>query len=350
MVSSGVTHCVLEATSHGLAQRRVDVCDLDVAVITNVTHEHLDYHGSPDAYLAAKAMLFEGLETAARKPGQAKVAVLNRDDRSYPRLATIPVDRQITYSLIGPADLGACDIQMGPSGTTFDLVVDGCPHRVATRLAGEHNVSNALAAVGAVLALTPPVPIAAIRKGLAALAGISGRLERIDAGQPFLVLVDFAHTPNALQWVIQTGRSMVGDAGRVITVFGSAGLRDRVKRRLMAEISAREADLTVLTAEDPRTESLVDILDEMAAGCAAAGAREGVTFFRMEDRLQAIHHALSLAQPDDVVLVCGKGHEQSMCFGEREYPWDDRTAVRQALRALLESEPLPPSGLPTAGG
>jgi UDP-N-acetylmuramoyl-L-alanyl-D-glutamate--2,6-diaminopimelate ligase len=349
MVASGLTHCVLEATSHGLAQRRVDACDWDVAVVTNVTHEHLDYHGSYEAYLAAKAILFKSLATAARKPGQPKVAILNIDDPSYATLRKIPADRQITYSLSGPADLVARNLELGPGGTRFDLILEERAYPISTRLSGEHNVSNALAAAGAVLGLAPQVSMVAIQHGLEALAGIPGRMERIDAGQPFLVVVDFAHTPNALQQVIETSRAMIGDGGRVITVFGSAGLRDRAKRGLMAEISARAADLTVLTAEDPRTESLASILEEMAEGCVAGGGREGESFFRMPDRLEAIYGALASARPGDIVLVCGKGHEQSMCFGDTEYSWDDRVAVRQALRALLDSEPLPPSGLPTAG-
>ena len=349
MVAAGLTHCILEATSHGLAQHRVGAADLDVAVVTNVTHEHLDYHGSFDAYLAAKAMLFASLATAARKPGQPKVAVLNADDQAFATLRAIPADRQIIYSLTSPADLVAQDIRFGPFGTAFDLVFEGQNYPVSTRLSGEHNVSNALAAAGAVLGLAPRPPVAAIQQGLATLAGIPGRMERIDAGQPFLVVVDFAHTPNALQRVIETGRTMIGGTGRVITVFGSAGLRDKAKRRLMAESSARGADLTVLTAEDPRNESLAVILDEMADGCLAAGGREGESFFRVPDRLQAIYRALTLARAGDIVLVCGKGHEQSMCFGEKEYSWDDRLAVRRALRALLESEPLPSSGLPTGG-
>jgi UDP-N-acetylmuramoyl-L-alanyl-D-glutamate--2,6-diaminopimelate ligase len=348
MVASGLTHCVLEATSHGLAQHRVDACDWDVAVVTNVTREHLDYHGNFEAYLAAKAMLFEGLATAARKPGQPKVAVLNAEDQSFVAFRSIPADRQITYSLTGAADIVAQDIEYGPFGTRFDLVLEGRTYPIETRFVGMHNVSNALAAVGAVRGLAPRVPMVAIRDGLKAVTGIPGRMEQIDEGQAFLVVVDFAHTPNALRRVIETGRAMIGNGGKVITVFGSAGLRDRAKRSLMAEISTCAADMTVLTAEDPRTESLSAILQEMAEGCVAAGGREGKTFLRVPDRLRAIYHALTLAGPGDVVMVCGKGHEQSMCFGDTEYPWDDRVAVRLALRALVRSEALPPSGLPTA--
>jgi UDP-N-acetylmuramoyl-L-alanyl-D-glutamate--2,6-diaminopimelate ligase len=154
-------------------------------------------------------------------------------------------------------------------------------------------------------------------------------MERIESGPEFLAIVDFAHTPNALQRALRAARQMT--TGRVIAVFGSAGLRDRLKRRMMAEISVDLADLTILTAEDPRTESLDDILSEMAGGALARGGIEGETFFRIPDRGEAIRFAVAQARPGDLVVALGKGHEQSMCFGEVEVPWDDRTAVRAAL-------------------
>jgi UDP-N-acetylmuramoyl-L-alanyl-D-glutamate--2,6-diaminopimelate ligase len=158
-------------------------------------------------------------------------------------------------------------------------------------------------------------------------------MERIDLGQPFTAIVDFAHTPNALRRALEAARQLA--ERRVIAVFGSAGLRDREKRRLMAEVSTELADCTVLTAEDPRTEPLDGILEEMAAGARSKGGREGKTFWRIPDRGAALKFAVQLAEPGDLVLACGKGHEQSMCFGETEYPWDDRTALRAALAGLM---------------
>jgi len=162
---------------------------------------------------------------------------------------------------------------------------------------------------------------------------VPGRMERLDLGQKFLAIVDFAHTPNALRRALETARRLA--SGRVIAVFGSAGLRDRAKRRLMAEVSAELADLTVLTAEDPRTESLEEILAEMAAGVEARGGTQGETYWLVPDRREAIRIAVDMAADDDLVIVCGKGHEQSMCFGDVEYPWDDRVAVRAALAEYL---------------
>ena len=347
MRQAGLTHCILETTSHGLAQHRVSVCDFDVAVMTNLSHEHLDYHGDLASYRAAKAMLFQSLSTAVRKPGQPKVAVLNADDESYDFFREIPADRHLAYSLGRPAELQARSIEFRPDSTRFELLTGTECFPVETHLLGRFNVSNVLAAAGAALGLNIGPP--AIQAGVAALAGIPGRMERIEGTHPFLLVVDFAHTPNALRRAIETGREMAAPNGRVVTVFGSAGLRDVDKRRLMAEVSARTADLTILTAEDPRTESLDDILADMAAGCVAEGGVEGESFFRAPDRLCAIYQAMELARPGDVVLVCGKGHEQSMCFGTVEYPWDERTAVRRALHAFLRQQPPPDSGLPTAG-
>ena len=175
-------------------------------------------------------------------------------------------------------------------------------------------------------------------------------MERIDAGQPFTAIVDFAHTPYGLAQALATSRRILEEqdaGGRLIVVFGSAGKRDVAKRRMMSEIAARLADLIVLTAEDPRTDSLADILTAMADGCRSEGAVEGERFWRIPDRGQAIHFAMIRARPGDLVIVCGKAHEQSMCFGTTEYPWDDLAATRRALAALQDGTPMPDLGLPT---
>jgi len=341
MVAAEMEIAVLETTSHGLEQHRVAACDFDVAVVTNVTHEHLDIHGSLEAYRQAKALLFRHLMAGYRKPGVPKVAVLNADDDSYRYLRPIPADRTLAYSLGGPADVAATAIRRSPADTRF--LVRLLQHAVQpsqrdfelrTRLAGNFNVSNILAATGAALALN--VPVEAIQEGVWAVKGIVGRMERIDEGQEFTALVDFAHTPNALQRALETAQTLT--QGRVIAVFGSAGERDRAKRAWMAEIGAQLADVTVLTAEDPRTESLEEILSEMARGAEWGGAVEGESFFRVPDRAEAIQFAVDLAKPGDLVIACGKGHEQSMCFGALETPWSEHQALRAALRRRLGRE------------
>ena len=328
MVKAQMEIAVLETTSHGLAQHRVSACDFDVAVVTNDTHEHLDIHGSLEGYRRAKAMLFGHLMAGYRKPGVPKVAVLNADDDSYRYLRPIPADRYLTYSRHGGADLVATEVQCSSAFSRFMVHAPAGAFELQTTLVGEYNISNILAASGAALALGVSVP--AIQQGVGDVKGIIGRMERVDEGQDFIAVVDFAHTPYALEQALATARTMT--QGRVIVVFGCAGERDREKRAWMGEISARLADVTIMTAEDPRREPLEAILDEMARGAQRAGAVEGQDYFRIPDRAEAIQFAVDLARPGDLVIACGKGHEQSMCYGTVEQPWSEHRALRAALR------------------
>ncbi len=345
MVSAGLTHVVLEATSHGLFQERVAGCEFDVGVVTNITHEHLDYHGSYDAYLKAKGLLFDSLKKTAIKPtGNPRVAVLNRDDQSFAYLSSIKVGRRVTYGCQPGVDVMGTSINFTPTSINFTATTRDSSMEINCHLAGAYNVSNCLAAIGATnLALG--IPASAVVEGIASLEGIPGRMERIDLGQPFTAIVDFAHTPNALKVALEALRPMT--KGRLIAVFGSAGLRDQQKRRMMSETSASLADISILTAEDPRTENLEDILAEMAEGAVLKGGVEGKTFFRVPDRGAAIRKAVDMAKKGDIVVACGKGHEQSMCFGETEYPWDDRAAMRAALSELIGIEGIKMPYLPT---
>ena len=352
MQAAGLTHVVLEATSHGLAQERVAECDFDLAAVTNITHEHLDYHGSYEAYRAAKARLFTGLAETFPKPfNPPRLAILNRDDQSYAYLAGVTGVQQISYGFDSLADWQPAEMSLTAAGTQFTAVGkdrqgESLQIRIQMNLVGEYNISNALAAI-AVCAQGLDIAPEAVRQGIASLPGVPGRMEMIDLNQPFMAIVDFAHTPNALKRTLQAARQLTDK--RVIAVFGSAGLRDREKRRMMAEVSAELADISVLTAEDPRTESLEGILAEMAGGAERRGGREGQTFWRVPDRGEALRFAVRLAQPGDLVITCGKGHEQSMCFGEIEYPWDDRIALRAALSELMGVNGPAMPLLPTSG-
>lgn len=337
MVRRGVTHVVVEMTSHGLAQGRINGVNLDVAVLTNITHEHLDFHGTWENYRHAKALMFRMLLLSERTHGQSKVAVINADDPSADYFAAIPAEERVLYGLGAAADVRAENVRYLPSHTAFDI--NGEPFKLY--LTGAFNVYNALAAICATrsgLRMT----LDTVRRGLESVTAISGRMERIDEGQDFTAIVDFAHTPNALKQALTAGREMLPDGKRLLAVFGSAGLRDKDKRRMMAEIAAQLADFTILTAEDPRTESLDGILQEMADGCTSQGGVEGETFIRVRDRGRALFEACQRAGAGDIVMACGKGHEQSMCFGVTEYPWDDRDAMRAALRGA------PLTTLPTA--
>lgn len=348
MVEVGLTHAVLETTSHGLAQGRVLECAFDLGVVTNITHEHLDFHGSYQEYRRAKASLFRLVAQSPVKDGQAaKLAVLNRDDQSYGYLKQrvgewgVP---EVSYGTHQEADLRGDDLRETAEGLRFNVIHDGHTQEFTSPLSGAYNMSNCLGAAAACvhgLGIT----LEQAREGVARVGYIPGRMERIDLGQEPTTIVDFAHTPNALRRALES----VGELseGRVIAVFGSAGLRDRAKRNLMAEIAGQRADLTVLTAEDPRTEDLDEILEEMAAGLKTEGGVEGETYWKVPDRGNAIRKALELAGPEDLVIVCGKGHEQSMCFGETEYPWDDRQAVQAALAEMLGVEGPSMPYLPT---
>jgi UDP-N-acetylmuramoyl-L-alanyl-D-glutamate--2,6-diaminopimelate ligase len=334
MLKAGITHVILETTSHGLAQQRVAGCEFDMGIVTNITHEHLDFHGSYESYFASKAKLFEMLsETSVKKIGNCRIAILNRDDLSYHKLDSLIFTPKYSYSLSSKADLWAEEIALGREGIDFSACSNTFRQKVHCNIRGEFNISNCLAALASAvwgLGITPEIAA----KGISSLSAVPGRMQPIEMGQKFQAIVDFAHTPNALEKALMTSRKMT--AGRVIAIFGSAGLRDRQKRRMMAAVSARNADITILTAEDPRTESLSGILSEMQSEAEKNGAILNDTLFVVADRGKAILKGISLAAEQDLVIACGKGHEQSMCFGDVEYPWDDRIAMRAALAALLK--------------
>ena len=326
MRDAGMTHSVLEITSHGLAHHRVDGTEFAVAAITNITQDHLDLHGTHEAYRAAKAELFK----------MARRHVINADDPfSFDYLRRLPAEQRIIYTRrpeITPANMAAGEqwiaathVEHQPAAMQLQVTTPAGEIQLTTALIGDFNVSNILAAVGVAVLLEIPLP--SIRAGVAALAGIPGRMERIDSGQNYLAVVDFAHTPNSLDNCLRTLRQIT--PGQLIVVFGCAGERDAQKRPLMGRIAAERADVVVLTAEDPRRESLDAIMDAVEAGAKAANAESRLT--RIADRGEAIRRACSLAQAGDTVVVCGKGHEQSMCFGTTEVPWDDRVALRQAI-------------------
>ncbi len=338
MVEAETEIAVLETTSHALDQGRVACVDYDVAVVTNVTHEHLDWHGSWENYMAAKAKLFHALNNSYRKPGTPKVAVINADDRSYGWLKKIPADLQWVYGMdrrLQP-DISADDIVYTQGGTQFTALTPLADISMHMHLPGKHNIYNALAATGVALALG--VSKEAVQNGLAAVEQIRGRMEWVPQAKPlgFDVVVDFAHTPNALEKTLELARQIVEPRqGRVILVFGSAGLRDREKRAMMGHVAGRLADITIVTAEDPRTERVEDISAEIAQALQEEGREEGVDFYKVDDRAQAIDFAVQQAMPGDIVLTCGKAHESSMCYGKEETPWDEFAAVRAAIARRL---------------
>jgi len=272
-------------------------------------------------------------QTPKKHAGNLRTAILNKDDRSYEYMKRVAPEDQLSYSMVNEGDIWADEIENTPEELRFTCHYAEHAVKVRMQMIGLYNVSNALAAIAATV-LRLGVPIATALEALAVMPGVPGRMQRITLGQDFTAIVDFAHTPNALQRALETVKELT--KGRVIAVFGSAGLRDREKRRMMPRVSIENADLSILTAEDPRTEALDDILAEMAGSAVEAGGIEGRNFWRVPDRGEAIRLACQMAQPGDLVIACGKGHEQSMCFGTTEYLWDDRVAMRSALSGLLK--------------
>jgi UDP-N-acetylmuramoyl-L-alanyl-D-glutamate--2,6-diaminopimelate ligase len=319
MVAAGNDSVVMEATSHGLALERTRNCRFDVGLVTTVTSEHLEFHGTVEAYRAAKARLVE----------EAPISVLNADDASFAYFRERARDRVITYALDADADLRAGELQSDATGTRFHLESPRWHGSVRIALPGRFNVSNALAALAVGEALGLDLYHAA--GALEATAGVPGRMERIEAGQPFGVIVDYAHTADALRKVLRVLRPLT--AGRLIVVFGSAGERDPTKRAPMGRVAAEDADLVVVTDEDPRLEDPRAINEQIADGARSVGGVDGETLWVIDDRREAIGHAIGLAHEGDVVLLAGKGHEASIFYGTEKRPWDDRMAARDALRA-----------------
>jgi len=316
------------------AQYRVDACEFDIGIVTNITHEHLDYHGSYEAYRAAKARLFLSLkETKEKRFGSPRLSVLNRDDSSYAYLSRIAPGPQVSYALDAAADIRAEQVTYSPRGIQFLARSPEFSVPVTSSLVGAYNISNILAAMAAAifgLEISPELA----SKAVASFPGVPGRMERIHMGQDFTAIVDFAHTPNALRSAIAAVRQMT--TGRVIVAFGSAGLRDKEKRRMMAEIAAEHADYTVLTAEDPRTESLDAILEEMAAGAESKGGVEGKTFWRIPDRGEAIRKMISLAAPGDVIMRAEKGTNNPCASAKPNIPGTTALQCAPPSRNTLE--------------
>lgn len=319
MVDAGNDSVVMEATSHGLALERTRNCRFAVGVVTNLTSEHLEFHGTLEAYRAAKARLVE----------EAAIAVLNADDPSFAYFRDRGRDRVIRYGIEAEAELRAGDLRADASGTTFHLASPRWHGEVRIEMPGHFNVLNALAALGVIEALGLDVHQAAA--ALATTAGVPGRMARVDAGQPFTVIVDYAHTEDSLRKVLAMLRPLAH--GRLIAVFGSAGERDATKRAPMGRAAAELADIVVVTDEDPRLEDPRAINEQIADGARSAGAVDGTSLFVIDDRRDAIGHAIGLAGEGDVVLLAGKGHEQSIIYGSQKRPWDDRSAALEALAA-----------------
>jgi len=333
IVAAGDEYAVLESTSHGLALHRLDGCEYDIAAMTNVTADHLDFHRSREEYLGAKGRLFAMLDESTRKAGVEKVAVLNVDDPAADYFRSLTRARTISYGVEKPADVRAAEIRPSDWGSRFRLATTAGEEEVTLGQPGDFNVYNALAAAS--VALSQGVALGDIARGIASFSGVPGRLERIEEGQPFTVVVDFAHAPEALRRVLTFLRGRC--RGRLIAVFGCIGERERPRRAGMGLAAGQLADFSILTNDNPFSEDPDGIIAEIAEGLREAGRHEGHHFVAIPDRREAIAHAFAMAVEGDVVLLAGKGHEQSIIIGETVIPWDDRRAARELLREMLSS-------------
>ena len=329
LLVAGGTWGVLEATSHALSLRKMRGIDVDIAVFTNLSPEHLDFHGTLQAYLEAKGILFDML-TQGRDKGVPKTAVLNADDPHWRYLADRAAGtRVISYGIDALADVQATVLSADATGSRLKMSAFGDTVDLRLPLVGRFNVQNALAATGAGLAAG--ATLAQCREALARAKPVRGRMDRIDAGQPFTVIVDYAHTPESLEKVLALLRPLT--PGKLIAVFGSAGERDRAKRPMLAAVASKYADRFFITQEDPRLEDPAAILAEIEAGAVEAGKQRDRDYRVIDDRTEAINAAIADAGDGDTVLLAGKGHEGSIIVGEEKRPWDEAAAARAALRA-----------------
>ena len=327
MVDEGMEYAVMEVSSHALDQDRVAGCEFDTAVFTNLTQDHLDYHKTMENYRLAKAKLFAGL-AAGTKPG--KTAVVNIDDAAGAFMLEHTTAERITYAIKDEkADLRAVEVRLHASGA--DFAVQGGFGRIKLQLAitGLFNVYNVLGAVGA--ALAEEIPVGVIEKALTAFRGVPGRFELIDCGQPFAVVVDYAHTPDGLENILRTAREITPH--HIITVFGCGGDRDKTKRPIMGRIAAELSNAVIATSDNPRGEDPTSILAEVMTGVREKIGNKAVD--EIPDRRQAIFVAIAMAQPGDTVIIAGKGHEDYQILKDKTIHFDDREVAREALGGIV---------------
>jgi len=331
MRDASVRYCAMEVSSHALEQGRVKGCRFRTAVFTNLTQDHLDYHGTMEQYADAKGLFFARLGNAYSQTAEERsYAVLNADDDASARFGMLTSAEVITYGTEREADVRATGIKVTARGTFFHVKTFRGEADIRLRLPGKFNVYNALAAISA--ALIEGIGLEDIKASLESILGVPGRVESVEEGQPFSVVVDYAHTPDGLENVLRAVQEFADN--RIICVFGCGGDRDRTKRPLMGKIAARYADKVIVTSDNPRTEDPVRIMADIAAGLIEERI-DPSRYLLIPDRRAAIQKAVEMASQGDVVLIAGKGHETYQLVGGSVYPFDDRIEAKEAIRGLL---------------
>ncbi|MFD1955197.1 UDP-N-acetylmuramoyl-L-alanyl-D-glutamate--2,6-diaminopimelate ligase [Paenibacillus thailandensis] len=331
MKEAGTKAVAMEVSSHALEQGRVKGCRFRTAIFTNLTQDHLDYHQTMEKYAAAKELFFSRLGNEyASSPDERSYAVLNADDPVSEQFAKATAAEVLTYGIENGADVRAEHIRITSRGTSFTLRSFRGDAELTLQMVGKFNVYNALAAITA--ALIEGIPVERIKASLEAVSGVPGRVEPVNEGQPFAVIVDYAHTPDGLENVLKAVKELAPE--RLFCVFGCGGDRDRKKRPIMGRIAAQYADYVFVTSDNPRTEDPALILQDIKAGLAQDGVPED-RYELIVDRRSAIEKAIEKASPGDVVLIAGKGHETYQIIGTVTHPFDDRLVAKEAIRGLL---------------
>jgi len=316
----GGQYVVMEVSSHALDMGRVDEMFFHSAVFTNLTQDHLDYHQSMDKYREAKLKLF-----ARISPENGQFSIINADDPAKAEFIRASNQTSLTYGIENEADIKAIDLQSTLKGSRFTVIYQNDNFSVKMKLIGLFNVYNALAAIA--FALREGIPIDVVQSALARVAGVSGRFEQVDCGQDFTVVVDYAHTPDGLENILQTGREILEN--RLITVFGCGGDRDRTKRPLMGKIAAQYSDFCIVTSDNPRSEDPESIIDDIIPGLESI---KNSHYAKIVDRREAIHQAICLAKKGDLVIIAGKGHENYQLVKDQVLHFDDREVAAEYLR------------------
>jgi len=330
MAASGTRCCVMEVSSHALEQGRVKGTDFRTAIFTNLSQDHLDYHNTMDEYRAAKGLFFSRMGNAFQNiQDKRKYAVLNADDPTSAYFKNITSAEVVTYGLEEGVDVRATGIVISAQGTDFHVDSFNGSTDIKLKMVGKFNVYNALGAITATL--LEGIPLHEIKRSLESLSGVDGRVESVEAGQPFAVIVDYAHTPDGLENVLKTVNEFA--VGRVLTVFGCGGDRDKTKRPIMGKIAAKYSDVVFVTSDNPRTEDPESILKDIEQGLIDDQVPQE-NYLLIEDRRVAIQKAIDMASPEDVVLIAGKGHETYQLIGQTTHDFDDRIVAKEAIRGI----------------
>lgn len=333
MVKAKCQYAIIEVTSHALVQHRVWGIPFDVAVMTNISHEHLDFHKTMDEYKKAKALLFSGLKKSMHKDGVQKVIIVNRDDPNFTYFNKFEADYKLKYGILG-GDISTKKTNYTASYSQFYVTSTKGDQEIKLNLPGRFNVQNALAAIA--VGLSQGVPLSVCKKGLEKVKLVPGRVEKIEVGQPFTVIVDYAHTPDALKKLYEALSNL--RPNRIIAVLGACGDRDKTKRPILGALAGRFANLVFITNEDPYTEDPDKIIEEVASGVPKGRKDKKLKlerdYFKISDREQALKKALTAAGGGDLVVVTGKGAEECIVVGDKKVPWSDRDIIKKILKEL----------------